>query len=175
MPERNLFVGLNLFLLLLVSLCVQAQPTPKTGPPKPFLPLSPYVKPHHDPGLSIANLTPAQRSDLIARLYQADQRYRIALSSEKRPTPDQKQHLWRLIHANDKANAAILLNLIKTYGWPRNRTPADSTEIKAYVIVWHVSEYDRYRRFEPYLPEGLKHQRLVYPPLSLAEKWKGWK
>lgn len=144
-------------------------------PPKPFLPASPTIKPDHDPGLSVANLSPAQRSDLIARLHQTDQRYREALRSEKRPTAEQERQLWKLIHANDKANAAILLNLVKTYGWPRNRTPTDSTEFKAYILVWHVNDYESYRQFEPYLPEKLKHVRLVKPPLSLAEKWKDWK
>lgn len=162
-------------LLVLIGSHCKAQSTPPTGPPKPFLPIAPSVKPDHDPNLSVANLSPAQRSNLIARLFQTDQRYREALRSEKRQTPGQRWHLWRLIHANDKANAAILFNLVNTYGWPRNRTPADSTEFKAYILVWHVNEYDRYRRFELYLPEGLKHQRLVYPSLSLAEKWKGWK
>jgi hypothetical protein len=57
------------------------------------------------------------------------------------------------------------------------RTASDSTGFKAYVIVWHITAYDRYRPFEPYLLEKVKNQRLILanPPQSLAEKWRGWK
>jgi hypothetical protein len=57
------------------------------------------------------------------------------------------------------------------------RTASDSTGFKAYVLVWHITAYDRYRPFEPYLPEKVKNQRLILanPPQSLAEKWRGWK
>ncbi len=65
---------------------------------------------------------------------------------------------------------------VRPAAWP-TRTASDSTGFKAYVIVWHITAYDRYRPFEPYLPEKVKNQRLISanPPQSLAEKWRGWK
>lgn len=173
------------FLLLVLGLGLVTHPltsrtllvTSINQQPPPFLPITSRPRSDFDPATPVANLSPTQRRELIARLYRADQRYREEVHSGKKRTPEQGKHLNQLMKVNDEANAAILLNLVRAYGWPQSRTAYDSTEFKAYVIVWHISEYARYRQFEPYLPKNVKNQRLIpaNPPQSLAEKWRGWK
>lgn len=168
---------LGLSSMTLPITCRPLHPDGTTQQPTPFLPLTTQLKPDLDPATPVAHLSPAQRRELMARLYRSDQRYREELHLGKKLTPERKQHLHRLMRVNDEANTAILLNLVKTHGWPQPRTASDSTGFKACVLVWHITAYDRYRPFEPYLPEKVKNQRLILanPPQSLAEKRRGWK
>ncbi len=162
-----------LILLLIMAHPVSAQLSGK-GFYQSLLPKAePSFKTELDSTRSVKNLSAHERRVLFRKLLAADQKYREELHKPDK-NPDDNA-LWQRIKANDRANQAILLRLVQTYGWPTQRLRDKDAPFTAWLIVWHCNRFDDYLNFEPYLRTAA--QRKLIPPnhyASLAKKWRGW-
>lgn len=99
--------------------------------------------------MDVSKLSADSRKALIEKLFAVDQMYRDSLNRiGGQSESDKSNHFWNLIMINDPVNQAVLLKLLRRYGWPCDK----DLSFKAYIIAWHARHsYEQLSRFYPYL------------------------
>ena len=102
--------------------------------------------------MDVTKLSADGRKALIYKLFAVDQMYRDSLNRIGwQSESDKTDHFWNLIMINDPVNQAILLKLLRRYGWPCEKSKSDLSH-KAWFIVWHTrGNYEQLSKFYPYL------------------------
>ncbi len=89
-----------------------------------------------DSSINVSTLSREEYNQLIERMFEVDQQYRDSLSRNMQDKAQFKR-FGRLITVNDVANRAVLLKILKRYGWPCD-TDKRKLAYKAWFIPWHT-------------------------------------
>jgi hypothetical protein len=112
-----------------------------------------------DSSLDVSILGLSARNQLIAKIYEVDQRYRIKLHKAGWTLKNkQTDYCWRMMAINDPVNRTLLLKLLKLDNWPCDKDKGDqSMSFKAWIIAWHGrGNYKEMMKFYPYLLNAQK-------------------
>ncbi len=124
-----------------------------------LFPINQRYAPVLDSSINVAGLSLLERNELINKLFEVDQMYRIQLhESVLVPGSAEEKHLWKLIVANDPVNQAILLKILKLDGWPCDLEKGEkSLSYRAWFIAWHNrNSYEGLNRFFSYIKKAKK-------------------
>jgi len=109
--------------------------------------------PRLDSSINVSTLSQEECNQLIERMFEVDQQYRDSLNRNMQDEA-QRKHFGRLITVNDVANRAVLLKILKRYGWPCD-TDKRKLSYKAWFIPWHTrSNFEMLSEFYSYMKKA---------------------
>ncbi|NID12307.1 hypothetical protein [Fibrivirga algicola] len=154
MKRQNRLNGFVLSLLFFAMVNLASAQKASTGSFNNILPANRRYAPVLDSSINVAALSLAVRNQLIEKLYEVDQLYRVSLhrSGLVQGSAEEKKYI-NLIMINDPVNQTLLLKILNVDGWPCDlKRGAESLSYKAWFIVWHDrGSYEGMSRFYPYL------------------------
>lgn len=135
--------------------------------------------PRLDSSVNISTLFREECNQLIERMFEVDQQYRDSLNRNMQDEVQFKR-FGRLITVNDVANRAVLLKILKRYGWPCD-TDKRKLSYKAWFIPWHTrSNHEMLSEFYSYMKKAdttncinVNQLKTVRDQIELVKKLRG--
>lgn len=160
----------GLFLLLLSAQCGHCQVTASRTIVADLASKLTY-RSQLDSSINVNALSVEDGNRLIERMYVIDQQYRKELGPDINRQDEKAQKALRLMTINDQSNQAILLKLLKRFGWPCHDSRRQ-LGAKAYWIAWHArGDYDKMAAFYPYLVKATQRRCL---PVGFKQEYGKW-
>lgn len=135
--------------------------------------------PRLDSSINVSALSREECNQLIERMFEVDQQYRDSLNRNMQDEVQFKR-FGRLITVNDVANRAVLLKILKRYGWPCD-TDKRKLSYKAWFIPWHIrSNHEMLSEFYSYMKKAdttncinANQLKTVRDQIELVKKLRG--